>query len=143
MAPSEEPVIGSAFVPVVPTNNDKIDMCKAWCVWLNSTAGIICFLNTRQKKLTYPSFSLAGLRSLPVPHPKHCDIAALVAAYDKYASHVLRPFSEIHEDPVRHAINKVVAVAVPKLEYKNFVQWRKSIAMEPSVNNEKEPFRLC
>ncbi|MCY3803467.1 MAG: N-6 DNA methylase [Gammaproteobacteria bacterium] len=139
---SDEPVIGSAFVPATPLNGDKIAICKAWCVWLNSTAGIICFLNTRQKNLTYPSFSLDGLRSLPVPHPEHCDIGGLAACYDEYASQTLKPFPEIHDDPIRDAIDKIVSTAVPGLEYKNCDQWRNSIALEPSVNNEKEPLRL-
>lgn len=139
---SDEPVIGSAFVPATPLSGNQRAICKAWCVWLNSTAGIICFLNTRQKKLTYPSFSLDGLRSLPVPHPQHCDIEGLAAAYDQYASQALKPFPEIHNDPLRDAIDKIVSTAVPGLEYESCDQWRNSIALEPSVNNEKEPFRL-
>ena len=76
---SDESILGSAFVPVIPASQNKELFCKAWCVWLNSTLGIVAFLNTRQKKLTYPNFSLDGLRSLPVPNPDNCDMAALAA----------------------------------------------------------------
>ncbi|MCY4612492.1 MAG: N-6 DNA methylase [Nitrospira sp.] len=139
---SDEPVLGSAFVPVSPVSNNREDLCKAWCVWLNSTFGIISFLNTRQKNLTYPHFSLDGLRSLPVPHPSHCDIAVLVAIYDQCADDALQPLPQIHSDPVRHILDEAVLKAVPGLPGNDVARWRQSIALEPSVNNEKDPFRL-
>ena len=66
---SDMPILGSAFIPILPNNGNKEEICKAWCAWLNSTFGILCFLNIRQKNLSYPHFSLDGLRSLPVPNP--------------------------------------------------------------------------
>lgn len=137
-----EPVLGSAFIPVTPAGDNKEQLCKAWCAWLNSTFGIIAFLNNRQKKLTYPNFSLAGLRSLPVPHPNRCDIGALEAVYVRHATDDLRPLPEIHLDPVRHALDMAVLEAVPGLPADEIDRWRRSIALEPSVNNEKDPFRL-
>ena len=139
---SNEPILGSAFVPVSPFGENRNKLCKAWCVWLNSTFGIIVFLNTRQKNLTYPNFSLDGFRSLPVPHSRHCDIAALAETYNQYADEVLRPLPEVHTDPVRHALDDAVLMAVPGLPCNDVAQWRKSISLEPSVNNEKEPFSL-
>ena len=139
---SNEPILGSAFIPVSPAGDDREQLCKAWCVWLNSTFGIIGFLNTRQKKLTYPHFSLDGLRSLPVPHSSHCDIAALVETFNQCADDTLRPLPEIHADPVRHALDGAVLKAVPGLAGSNVARWRQSISLEPSVNNEKDPFRL-
>ena len=125
-----------------PVGDNKEKVCQAWCVWLNSTFGIIAFLNTRQKKLTYPSFSLDGLRSLPVPDPTQCDIAALSATYEKYAEEALRPLPEIHADPVRQALDEAVLISVPGLPSRDLSRWRQSISLEPSVNNEKDPFRL-
>ena len=139
---SDEPVLGSAFVPVSPAVGNREQLCKAWCVWLNSTFGIIAFLNTRQKNLTYPHFSLDGLRTLPVPHPKQCNIVILAAIYDQFADDALRPLPEIHADPVRHALDDAVLTAVPGLSGSDVARWRQSISLEPSVNNEKEPFRL-
>ena len=112
---SDEPVLGSAFIPVSPIGDNSNELCKAWCVWFNSTFGIIGFLNTRQKNLTYPNFSLDGLRSLPVPRPSHCEVARLVATYDQCADKVLRPLPEIHADQVRHALDEAVLKAVPNL----------------------------
>ena len=139
---SDEAVLGSAFVPVSPFDENKEDLCKAWCVWLNSTFGVIALLNTRQKNLTYPNFSLDGLRSLPVPHSGHCDIAALAKAYDQYADDTLCPLPEVHADPVRHALDDVVLMAVSGLPGNDVARWRRSISLEPSVNNEKDPFSL-
>ena len=125
---SDEAVLGSAFVPVSPFGVNKEELCKAWCVWLNSTFGIIALLNTRQKKLTYPNFSLDGLRSLPVPHSSYCGIAALAEAYDQHADDMLRPLPEVHTDPVRHALDDAVLKAVPGLPPSDVARWRKSIS---------------
>ena len=139
---SKEPVLGSAFIPVIPTGGDGERICKAWCVWLNSTFGIVGFLNSRQRNLTYPNFSLDGLRSLPVPQPGDCDMPALAAVYDQCADTALRPLPEIHNDVVRHSLDDAVLMAVPGLDGIDVARWRQSIALEPTVNNEKEPFRL-
>ncbi|MCY3879120.1 MAG: hypothetical protein OXF74_08070 [Rhodobacteraceae bacterium] len=139
---SDEPVLGSAFIPVSPHGNDSEQLCKAWCVWLNSTFGVIAFLNTRQKNLTYPHFSLDGLRSLPVPRPGHCDIALLATAYDRHADAILKPLPAIDADPVRHALDEAVIKAVPGLPNGDLDGWRRAISLEPSVNNKKDPFQL-
>ena len=136
---SEMPVLGSAFVPVSPANGDEEELCKAWCVWLNSTAGILGFLNIRQKNLTYPNFSLDGLRSLRVPHPGRCDVAQLAAAFDRHASETLKPLPEMRADPVRRALDDAVLHAVPGLSPEEPARWREAVCLEPTVNNEKEP----
>ena len=136
---SDEPVLGSAFIPVTPFSENKEQLCKAWCVWLNSTFGIIAFLNIRQKNLTYPHYSLDGLRTLPVPNPNACDIVMLANTYDRYAEDDLLPLPQIHDDPIRHALDNAVLVAVPGLSDCDVASWRQSIALEPSVNNEKDP----
>ena len=139
---SGDPILGSAFVPVTPFGKNKKQLCKAWCVWLNSTFGVIAFLNIRQKNLTYPHYSMEGLRALPVPNPKACDIEALVDTYDRYAKDDLLPLPQIHTDPVRQALDNAVLSAVPGLSDCDVASWQQSIALEPSVNNEKDPFRL-
>ena len=139
---SDEPVLGSAFVPTSPRTGNARELCKAWCAWFNSTLGVIAFLNTRQKNLTYPNFSLEGLRSLPAPCPDHCDTAALAAVFDDRADDRLQPLPRIHLDPVRDALDNAVLAAVPGLPAGDLPRWRQSIALEPSVNNEKDPFRL-
>ena len=139
---ADEPVLGSAFIPVSPSCENRDEVCKAWCVWLNSTFGIIAFLNIRQKNLTCPNFSLDGPRSLPVPDSTQCDIAALAAVYEHCAEEALRPLPEIHADPVRQGLDEAVLKAVPGLPGSDLSRWRQSISLEPGVNNEKDPFRL-
>ena len=139
---SDEPILGSAFVPASPRTGNRRELSKAWCVWFNSTFGVIAFLNTRQKNLTYPNFSLEGLRSLPAPCPDRCDTAALATAFEDCSDDRLQPLPRIHEDPVRRALDDAVLTAVPGLPTGDLADWRRAIALEPSVNNEKDPFRL-
>ena len=139
---SDTPILGSAFVPVTPNGENNEALCKAWCVWFNSTPGIIAFLNIRQKKLSYPHFSLDGLRSLPIPNPDNCDIDRLVAAYNNFANKSLLAFPQMNEDLVRIALDDAVLEAVPGLSNTDIAQWRNSIPLEPSVNNKKKPFEL-
>ena len=142
---SDEQILGSAFVPVHPNNQDTIRICKAWCVWFNSTLGVLSFLNVRQKHLTYPYFSLVALRSLPVPDPDHCDIDALEQVFNQYADSALLPLPQMHLDPVRQALDDAINRAIPELSTGieiDFANLRRNITLEPTVNNQIEPFRL-
>ncbi|MDE0410240.1 MAG: hypothetical protein OXN81_20535 [Alphaproteobacteria bacterium] len=140
---SDEPILGSAFVPVTPHNgNGDRDLCRAWCTWFNSSAGVLAFLDIRQKNLTYPSFSLDGLRTLPVPHPDRCDIAALAAAFDRLADSPLRALPEMDRDDARRALDEAVAGAVPGVNAAQLANLRRLIPLEPTVNNRKGAFRL-
>lgn len=139
---SEEEIIGSAFVPVKPKVDDDDagkTICEAWCAWFNSTPGMLSFLNIRQKKLTYPSFSMDSLRTLPAPHPERCDIDHLAQIFDQYAEEKLKPFPEICDDKVRHALDDAVVKAVPGIDIKTIKACRLAISREPSVTNIKEP----
>ena len=136
---SKQKTIGSAFVPVTPNADGNEYLCKAWCVWFNSTLGVLSFLNIRQKNLTYPNFSMDSMRALPLPHPDRCDIGLLVQTFDKYATEKLKSFPEIHEDSVRHALDEAVVNAVPGLDMQMIEQCRHKISQEPSVTNEKDP----
>ncbi len=136
---SEQRTFGSAFVPVTPNANNKQEICKAWCVWFNSTLGILSFLNIRQKILTYPNFSMDSLRTLPVPHPDHCNIKLLAQTFDKYAEKKLKAFPEICDDQVRHTLDEAVVKAVPDIDMKMIKQCRRAISQEPSITNAQEP----
>lgn len=138
---ADDPVLGSAFIPVVPKLGRGRSYCKAWCVWLNSTPGIVAFLNVRQKQLTYPNFSLDGLRSLPVPG-ETCDLDALASAFDELADQPLAPLPAMATDPVRERLDQAVASAVPGIDPATIMEWRRKIPLEPSVNNEREPLQL-
>ena len=121
---SDKPILGAGFVPVTPQGGNREILCKAWCIWFNSTPGTIAFLNIRQKNLTYPHFSLDGLRSLPVPSPDRCDIDRLVAAYNQYANETLLALPLMNEDPVRRALDDAVLEAVPGLSNTAVAQWQ-------------------
>ena len=99
---------------------------------------MLSFLNIRQKKLTYPSFSMDSLRTLPVPHPDRCDIAHLAQTFDEYADQKLKSFPEICDDSVRHALDEAVAKAVPGIDIETMEKCRRAISQEPSVTNAKE-----
>ena len=140
---SKTRLLGSAFVPVTPNANNKQELCKAWCVWLNSTLGVLSFLNIRQKQLTYPQFALDSLRSLPVPHPDRCDVNLLAQTFDKYANAKLNAFPDICDDTVRHALDEAVVRAVSGIDLKMIERCRTAISREPSVTNETEPLLAC
>ena len=140
---SDEPILGSAFIPVTPHNgNGERDLCKAWCAWLDSSAGVLAFLDIRQKNLTYPHFSLDGLRTLPVPHPDHCDITALAAAFGRLADSPLRALPAMDRDDTRRVLDEAVADAVPDVDAAWLADLRRRIPLEPTVNNRKDTFRL-
>ncbi len=67
---------------------------------------------------------------------------ALAAAWDQSASKKLKAFPELDKDAIRHALDSAVVEAVPGLSDYDLAHWRRLIALEPGVNNEKGPFRL-
>ena len=139
---ANDPLLGSAFSPVVPMNaRARKLLSKAWCVWLNASPGILAFLNIRQKKLTYPNFSLDGLRSLPVP-ASGCDLPTLAAAFDELADQTLASLPSMATDSVRERLDQAVSEAVPGLDPATLAEWRQRIPLEPSVNNQREPLQL-
>lgn len=130
-------IVSSAFVPVTPkAEENQEEICQAWCVWLNSTFGIISFLNHRTRDLTYPNFSQHALQSLPVPDPMKCDISRLARTYDKYAKSELLALPKIEKDSVRKALDEAVLASVPGLTG-DVAELRRLIAAEPSVHNKK------
>lgn len=139
---SDDRILGSAFVPVSPMHDDRTTLGKAWCVWLNSTYGIVSFLNIRSRDLNYPYFSLDGLRSIPVPDPNRCDMDRLVLAFEQLADSELLPFPDIENDQIRHVIDDAVIESIPDLPSHELKHLRRSIALEPSVHNKKGRFEL-
>lgn len=134
----EPAVVGSAWEAVTPNESDidEETIMKAWCIWANSSAGVLGFLAISQRKLTYPRFSMDGLRSLPFPDPDSVPdaIAALSSAYDALAESALLPLPQAHECQTRAAIDSAVADALgPDLAHIH--TWRTLIAHEPNVSN--------
>ena len=134
----DTPVLGSAWESVTP-NDFSLDpdtIAAAWCMWANSSAGILSMLAIRQRDFTYPRFSMDGLRSLPFPDPDAVpeSITALASAYDALAESTLLPLPQAHECATRVAIDSAVADALgPDLA--DIHKWRDLISHEPNVCN--------
>ena len=140
----EHPSVGSHFLAVctadVPRNtkfttSDVKGICKAYCLWFNSTYGILSFLNIRSRKLTYPDFAVSYLESLPVPKLEKCNLSLLIKTFDKLAEKELRPLPEMSIDPVRKEIDNVVQTSIQGLP--DAEQLRILISEEPSVHGRK------
>ncbi len=128
---TDEPALGSAWSPVTARNGED-DTLRAWAVWLNSTPGIVAFLERRTKDLIYPAFPLANLRTIPCPNPDVADLAPLVAAFHALKDAVLLPWPQMHECPVRRAIDEAAA-RTAGMPAKNVARWREAVAREPTV----------
>lgn len=115
-------------------DTDSTQVMKAWCVWGNSSAGILSFMAISQRKLTYPSFSIDGLRSLPFPDPESNPdaIAALSEVYDNLRDSTLLPLPQANDCDTRLAIDTAVANALGN-DLDDIHSWRKLIAIEPNV----------
>ena len=132
---TDEPALGSAWSPVTARNGEE-DTLRAWAVWLNSTPGIVAFLERRTKDLIYPAFPLANLRTIPCPNPDVADLAPLVAAFHALKDAVLLPWPQMHECPVRRAIDEAVA-RTAGIPAKNVARWREAVAREPTVCGQR------
>ena len=130
---TEEPVLGSAWVPV--TSLSTIPHFEhALCAWWNSTPGILTLLHARSKKLTYPVYSLDLLRKLLIPNPRNVDVSPLVKVFAKTRQQVLKPWKEMDTCPVRARIDEAAA-QVLHMDGAKIAYWRKRITLEPTVSN--------
>ena len=131
----DRPALGQPFVPVTPNGDlpmGRLDVEKAWCAWLNSTPAILAFLNRRQKKLTYSSYSLDQLQSMPIPNPWELDMGPLIDAYDANCRKPLTRWRHIDKCPVRAEIDRAAA-KVAGIDEERVTDWRRRIAVEPTV----------
>jgi len=136
------PVLGSQWTPcrLTITWDDKFELEKALCVYLNSSVGILAILGDRtNKKPTYPQFSLNDLRKLTVPNfiAMGENVAAqLATTYDDYSGKVLQPLPQMGECVVRKAFDSAVAAALC-LDEETVATIRRSLAAEPSVTGRR------
>ena len=130
---TEEPVLGSSWVPV--TSLSTIPHFEhALCAWWNSTPGILTLLHARSKKLTYPVYSLDLLRKLLIPNPRNVDVSPLVEVFAKTRQQILKPWKEMDTCPVRARIDEAAA-QVLHMDGAKIAYWRKRITLEPTVSN--------
>ncbi len=130
---TEEPVLGSAWVPVTPLSKTP-HFEHALCAWWNSTPGILTMLHARSKKLTYPAYSLDLLRKLLIPNPRNVDVSPLIDVFAKTHQRVLKPWKEMDTCPVRALIDEAAA-QVLHIDGAKIADWRKRITLEPTVSN--------
>ena len=130
---TEEPVLGSAWVPVTSLST-KPHFDQALCAWWNSTPGILTMLHARSKKLTYPAYSLDLLRKLLIPNPRNVDVSPLIDVFAKTHQQVLKPWKEMDTCSVRALIDEAAA-QVLHMDGMKIADWRKRITLEPTVSN--------
>ena len=134
---SSERMLGSAWCPVKAKGIDKDAewIEKAWAAWLNSTPGMIGFLVRRTKKLSYPKFSLAGLRAMPCPNPEKINdvnLQHLVDAFNAVSGEIIKPLPDMDKDSVRERLDEAAARIV-RINGATLKKWRTAIAKEPTI----------
>ena len=130
---TEEPALGSAWVPVTPLSTYP-DLDHALCAWWNSTPGILTLLQARSHALDYAKYSLELLRQLLIPNPKSVDVSPLVEVFAETRQQVLKPWKEMDTCPVRALIDEAAA-RVLHIDGAKIADWRKRITLEPTVSN--------
>jgi hypothetical protein len=90
----------------------KIAREKALALWLNSTLGLVGLLSRRlETQGAWVCFKKPVLASMPVVDLDRLSdprLKSLSQAYDALAEKPLGPFPQMHEDPVRAAIDQAV-----------------------------------
>ena len=136
----DERVVGSLWEPCRP-HDDAPEALAALCLWFNSSPGFLALLGSRDNRvLSYPSFSLDALRSVPVPDFRALGEGprdALAAAFERLRDEPLAPFPRMDEDPVRRAIDEAVTEALG-LDAEWVAGIRRELAREPSVTNRRQ-----
>ena len=127
---SDEPSVGSGWAPVWVDNSDE---AKALSVWWNSTPSWLFLLNNRTTILTYPKWSLAQLRTIPIPNFRKCDIDVLIRAFESISGKTLKTMKEQKDDPVRHEIDKAAA-KILEIDEQLVADWRQRLSMEPTIS---------
>ena len=130
--------LGSAFVPIRPRDRSERTE-KAFCGWLNSTPFVILLLSARSKLLDYPQLSLDGLRSLLAPNPKAVDVGPMADVYEQLKNQELLPWPQMERCRIRSRIDDCVA-EILGLDRGTVAEWRRLIATEPTVCNQRPSF---
>ncbi len=130
---TEEPALGSAWVPVTPLSTYP-DLDHALCAWWNSTPGILTLLYARSHALDYAKYSLDLLRKLLIPNPRNVDVSPLIDVFAKTRQQILKPWKEMDACPVRARIDEAAA-QVLHMDGAKIADWRERITLEPTVSN--------
>ena len=120
----------------IPARGGSRTFEQAICAWWNSTPGRLLLLNRRTNKLTYPKWSVAHLESVPCPRPGSRGCEELVTAWERTCRESLLPLRDAERCPVRRAIDEGAAAALG-ICTDTMVEWRRRLASEPTIRNER------
>ncbi len=132
----EESVLGCAWIPLRPKDSvpDAEAAMKMWCVFMNSTCGVLLLLNARARTLDWPFYNPQQFKSLSLPDPAKVDIQAIARVYDEMQHQELLRWSQMADDPVRIRLDDAVARLLD-IDPKALADWRNRIAAEPTVRS--------
>ncbi len=131
-----ERALGSLWVPIHPAEDDE-QLGSAICLWLNSTIGLLCATGGRGNKvLSRAEFSIDAQRSIPVPKFMPDALARLSWHFEMLKDETLLPLPQMHEDPVRIALDDAVTEALG-LDPEWVARVRRELSQEPSITNRR------
>ncbi len=128
---SENPSFGFGWIPAAARNHGHE---QALCAWWNSTPGRILLLNRRAKKLTYPKWSVEHLMSVPAPRAGTACCDGLQAAWLALRDREMLELRHGEQCPVRKSLDEAAA-AVLGVPADSVADWRRRLALEPTVSN--------
>jgi len=133
---SKKPAMGGMWITArVKTSEQE----KAYAAFLNSSFGVLQMLNRRSKKLTYPRYEVAHLKTVMLPDPATADLAPLLDAFEQVKNTPLQRLSQCAQDPARqtldHAAAQTLGVAPAQTD-----QWREWLSHEPTITNKPAVF---
>ena len=133
----DQPALGSQWTPITPIMEShwpsSLEIQKSWCVWLNSTLGVLGFLHRRGRTLTYSDFMPKVLQSMPCLDPATADIERLAEVYDRFHAEPLQPWSSLAKCPIRAELDNAVA-DVLGMDRAEVTELRNQISLEPTVS---------
>lgn len=132
---TENPTFGFGWLPVKGPDRRYE---QAVCAWWNSTLGRMMLLNRRGRKLTYPKWSVEHVNSLPCPRPGSSGCSILAHAWQQACRTPLLPLRQADECTARRIIDGAAAEALG-VELDVVADWRRRLAAEPTISNERVP----
>jgi len=126
----------SSFGWWVPVAVDDEPTARTLAAWWNATPARLMLLNRRDETLTYPTRQVAHRREIRIPKPDSPAWAALEEAFYLVCDEELLPMRQAEECAVRDTIDQAAALALDT-EPAILADWRRRLAAEPTVSNER------
>ena len=133
---SAQASIGTGWVSVAVDDDRR---AKALVAWWNSTPARLMLMNRRDRKLTYPKWSLKQLRSVGVPKPNNPAWDLLAEAWEEVCDTIMLPLCEAEHCVARRVIDNAAA-KVLGIEGSQVADWRRHLAAEPTITNKPVQF---